>query len=200
MDVALSGKRVLKSFFTHYPRYMLRLLALNSSAVREIFKRGLALKYCSVNVLIFGLIYGFSAIYFSQPVLSSSGSQIAGATFNPLMILMVGASVAFLMHAGAALFIWVFCRGIGGNQFFSPVYMGMGVAAIAFWPVAPGLAAVQAGFMGLFLSVFTLAASLNAAAVIYITVREVTGLSHLKMSIASVVTIIYIGCFMYLWT
>ena len=116
------------------------------------------------------------------------------------MILMVGASVAFLMHAGAALFIWVFCRGIGGNQFFSPVYMGMGAAAIAFWPVAPGLAAVQAGFMGPFLSVFTLAASLHAAAVVYITVREVTGLSHLKMSIASVVTIIYIGCFMYLWT
>lgn len=177
---------------------MLQLLAFNRTVVPEIFKQGLSLGYCSLNVLILGLIYGCAAIYFSQPVLG--GSQAAGATINPLIILMVGAAVAFLMHAGAALFLWVFCRGIGGNENFGPVYLAMGAAAIAFWPAAPGLAALQAGSVGPVLCVFTLVAVLNAAAVIYAVIREVSGLSHLKMAIASLVTLIYVGCFMYLWT
>lgn len=200
MEVAMNGKRTLSRFFTSYPRHMLQLLSLDSAVVRDLFKKGLALPYCSVNVMVFGLIYGLSALYFSQSVLGQSGSLGAGGTFNPLMILMVGASVAFLMHAGAALFLWVFCRGIGGSPFFGPVYLGMGAAAIAFWPVAPGLAALQAGCLGTVLALFTLAAALYTAAVVYVTIREVSGLSHLKMSIALLVTLIYIGCFMYLWT
>jgi len=199
MEAILTGKGTIMRFFTSYPRHMLQLLALDSAAVRDLFKQGLALGYCSVNVLIFGLIYGFSAIYFSQPVLGQNGGPAAGATFSPLIILMVGASVAFLMHAGAALFLWVFCRGIGGSQLFSPVYLGMGAAAIAFWPVAPGMAALQAGCLGPVLALFSLAAALYTAAVVYVTIREVSGLSHPKMAIAFLVTFIYIGCFMYLW-
>ncbi len=199
MEIALPGKRMM-TLIASYPRFMLRLLALDSATVRELFKKGLTLPYCSVNVLIFGLIYGLSAIYFSQPLLGRGGSLAAGNGFNPLMIIMVGASVAFLMHAGAALFLWVFCRGIGGSPLFGPVYLGMGVAAIASWPVAPGLAAMQADCLGSSLALFTLAASLYSAAIVYVTIREVSGLSHLKMSIASIVTLIYIGCFMYLWT
>ena len=72
MELALPGKRVV-SLVASYPRHMLRLLALDSAAVRDLFKKGLALPYCSVNVLIFGLIYGLSAIYFSQPLLGRSG-------------------------------------------------------------------------------------------------------------------------------
>ncbi|MCP3950706.1 MAG: hypothetical protein GY697_00575 [Desulfobacterales bacterium] len=199
MEVALSGKRVITRFFVSYPRHMLQLLALDSAAVRDLFKKGFALPYCSVNVFVFGLIYGLAAIYFSQPVLGQNSGQTAG-TFNPLMIIMVGVSVAFLMHAGAALFLWVFCRGIGGSPFFAPVYMGMGAAAIAFWPLAPGLAALQANCLGLVLALFSMAAALYAAIVVYVTVREVSRLSHLKMSIACAVTLIYVGCFMYLWT
>jgi len=177
---------------------MLQMLAMNRAALRDVFSKGLALPYCAVNVMIFGLIYGLAAIYFSQPVLGATSQ--AGAGYNTLLILMVGASVAFLMHAGAALFLWVFCRGIGGNPLFSPVYMGLGAAAIAFWPLAPGLAALQAGFMGPALAIFTLAAAVNAAAVVYTAIRTVAGLSHLKMTIASVAALIYISCFMYLWT
>ena len=199
MEAALSGFSMIKRFVVSYPQHMLQLLALKRSAVRDIFSKGLALPYCSVNVLVFGLIYGLAAIYFSRPVLSGSVT-VGEAAFNPLLILMVGASVAFLLHGGGALFLWVFCRGIGGNPLFIPVYMGLGVAAIVFWPVAPGLAALQAGVAGPVLLFFTLTASLNAAAVVYVTIRKVTGLSHLKMSIASVVTLIYISCFMYLWT
>ena len=195
MEAAMTGKRTFTRFFKSYPRHMRQLLALKGTTVRAVFKEGLALPYCSFNVLFFGLLYGLAAVYFSPPVLAQSK-----ATFNPLMVVMVGASVAFLMHAGAALFIWVFCRGIGGSPFFGPVYLGMGAAAIAFWPAAPGLAALQANCLGPVLALFTLAASLYAAAVVYVTIREVSGLSHLKMSIASGVTLVYIGCFMYLWT
>jgi len=177
---------------------MLRLLGLKEAAMRRIFDKGLALPYCGINVLMLGLIYGLAVIYFSQPVLN--GSNQAGAGYNALLILMVGAAVAFLMHAGAALFLWVFCRGIGGSPLFGPVYMGLGVAAIAFWPVAPGLAALQAGFMGPVLALFTLVAAINTAAVVYVAIRTVTGLAHLKMTIAVVVALIYIVCFMYLWT
>jgi len=198
MEIALPGRSMIKRFIASYPRHMLKLLALKDAALRRIFDRGLALPYCCVNVLILGLIYGLAAIYFSQPVLN--GSSSAGAGYNTLLILMVGATVAFLMHAGAALFLWVFCRGIGGSPLFGPVYIGLGAAAIAFWPVAPGLAALQAGCLGPVLAVFTLAAVINAAAVVYAALRTVTGLSHLKMTIAAVVSLIYIACFMYLWT
>jgi len=133
-----------------------------------------------------------------QPVLN--GSSQAEAGYNPLLILMVGAAVAFLMHAGAALFLWVFCRGIGGSPLFSPVYMGLGAATIAFWPMAPGLAALQAGFIGPVLAILTMAAAIHAAAVVYAVIRIVTGLSHVKVTIAATVALIYIACFMDLWT
>lgn len=189
---------MIRRLIALYPRHMLKLLSLKGTVMRDIFEKGLALPYCSANVLVLGLIYGLAAIYFSQPLLN--GSSSAGAGYNALLILMVGATVAFLMHAGAALFLWVFCRGIGGSPLFGPVYMGLGAAAIAFWPVAPGLAALQAGCLGPVLAVFTLVAAVNAAAVVYAALRTVTGLSHLKMTIAAVVSLIYIACFMYLWT
>ncbi len=193
-------KPTLRQIVTAYPNHMLRLLSLNGGAIREIFKSGLALPYCSANILILGLFYGISAIYFSQLVLAPHGVHASGAGFNPLLILLVGGAVAFLMHGAAALFLWVFCRGIGGNSRFSPIYMGLGAAAIVCWPLSPGLAALQAGYLGTPLAIFTLGAALNAAAVIYVAIRTVSGLSHLKMSIAALVTLIYIGSFMYLWT
>jgi len=198
MEIALAGKSMIRQFIASYPKHMLQLLGLKSTAIRSMFDRGLTLPYCSINVMVLGLIYGLAAIYFSQPLLK--GSSSAGAGYNALLILMVGATVAFLMHAGAALFLWVFCRGIGGSPLFGPVYMGLGATAIAFWPVAPGLAALQAGCLGPVLAVFTLVAAVNAAAVVYAALRTVTGLSHLKMTIAAVVSLIYIACFMYLWT
>ena len=62
--------------------------------------------YCIVNVLVLGLIYGGSAALFTNIILSAKGMAAGSADIAKVMI--AGIPVAFFMHAGAALFIWVF--------------------------------------------------------------------------------------------
>jgi len=121
---------------------MIAVLRLEPGVWPRIGQSRRALHYTVANVLVLGLIYGFSVLIFGRRLLDP------GATFNPLLIMMVGVSVAFLVHGGAALYIWMFCRGIGGTTAFFPFYLHVGVAAIGFWFAAPALALAQTGARG----------------------------------------------------
>jgi len=182
----------------HYFSAMRRVLGLQGEVFNEIARQNRLLTYCVINVALLGCIYGGASIYFSQIVLARSESVHVG--FNPLLVFMVGLSFAFLMHGGAALFIYVFCRGMGGRVTFMPPYLTIGVAAISLWPLAPMVSAMQAGMGGAILQVAAIAAALYALAACYIAVYRVSGLSHAKMAIAVSIAIIYAGCFLYLWT
>ena len=182
----------------HYFAHMVRILRLDASVYREIYESELSLRYCVINVLVLGLVYAGTVIHLGQQVLVRSGAGGEPA-FSPVMVVMVGVSVAFLMHGGAALFVWVFCRGMGGCAHFTPPYLNLGFAAIALWPVAPGLALYQAGACAPVCAVVTLGLVAYAALVIFVAVREVSGLSPVKMGIAAVATLIYVACFLYLW-
>jgi hypothetical protein len=175
---------------------MRQVLAWRSGVYATIAAASRALRYCVVNVSLLGLVYGSSALYLSGAVVGNGGGP---TQFNPPMILMAGMSVAFLMHGGAALFCWVFCRGIGGNPFFMPIYLNLGIAAMALLPLAPALAALQAGVRGGPLLVYTGVATLYAAGVLYTAMRQAAGLAHWKMALAAAAALIYIGCFLYLW-
>ena len=180
----------------NYFRHMRRILSLDASVYTEI--PSTALRYCVINVTVVGLIYGISAVRFSERILAQTGSPAIG-NFNPLVVVMAGASIAFLLHGGAALFFWVFCRGIGGRPTFLPLYLNMGIVAISYWPLAPVAAAYQSGGVGPAGHLYTIIAAAYALAVTFIAVKLSSGLSHVKALLAIAGCIIYIGCFLYLW-
>ena len=175
---------------------MRRILFLDASVYTEISSA--ALRYCVVNVTVVGLIYGISAVWFSERLIAQAGGP-ATWNFNPLVVILAGASIAFLLHGGAALFFWVFCRGIGGRPAFLPLYLNMGVAAISYWPLAPVTAAYQSGGTGPAGHLYTIIAAAYALSVTFIAVKQSSGLSHVKALVAVAACIIYIGCFLYLW-
>jgi hypothetical protein len=173
----------------NYFRNILRILQLDSTVYKELFAAKLALSYCIFSVAFLGLIYGISSLYFSKALLA--GTTPVAVSLNPALIIFVGISVAFLMQ--------VFCRGIGGNPQFLNPYINLGIAGIALWPLAPAVSAIQAGFSGILLYGYTVVASIYALAVCFVAVKEASNLSYVKMTIAVAATMIYIGCFLYLW-
>jgi hypothetical protein len=183
-----------------YIQHMIRILRFEEAVYREIItKEKQSLVYSAVNVGMFGLIYGFSAVYFSRYLLEP------GAVVEPLPFLiqltlvLMGISVSFLIHGGMALFAWVFCRGFGGSTLFLPIYLALGIAWIAFWPLAPILAALQVKLTGgLFYPIFLAAAAL-AVTVVFHALKSASGLSLVRMLVVLVVIFVYIGSFMYLW-
>ena len=118
-----------------------------------------------LNVSLLGLIYGAATIRFAEAMLARQPD--AAVSFNPLMILMVGLSIAFFMHGGLALFIWVFCRGIGGSVQFMPTYLYIEQPPLPsgrwlrWWPP------LQAGASGPLPTVCALAAAIYGASVLF---------------------------------
>ena len=177
---------------------MKRLLRLDSTVYAAFGAGNRALHYTVVNVAVLGLIYGTATLYFSRQVLAQSGA--GSGHYNALVVVMVGLSLAFLMHGAAALFIWVFCRALGGCPQFLPPYLNFGAAAIALWPLAPLVARLQAAPPNPVLWTATLAAAAYALGVGYVAVQAAAGLSRGKMLLCGLATLGYIACFLYLWT
>lgn len=182
-----------------YVQHMLRILRFEEGVYREVILRNkLSLAYTAVNVGLFGIIYGFSATYFSRYLLEPGGSDQLSLHLR-ITLLLMGVSVAFLIHGGMALFAWVFCRGFGGSTMFLPIYLALGMAWIACWPLAPALAALQVKLTGgLFFPIFAGLAIL-ALKVVFHALRSASGLSLGRMAFVLVVIIVYISSFMYLW-
>jgi hypothetical protein len=176
-----------------YINDMICALRLEAEIWERIGRSPKALHYTVANVLLLGLIYGLSVLVCGRRLLAP------GASFNPVLILMVGVSVAFLMHGGLSLYIWMFCRGIGGTTTFLPFYLNTGVAAIGSWPAAPALALAQTGVRGGLPSLYLVASVLYALAVLYPAVRQASALSRGRMAAAAVLTLVFVGCLLYLW-
>jgi hypothetical protein len=153
--------------------------------------------YSIINVLILGLIYGCSAALFSQSLLAGRG--LPSDAFNPVKIIVAGIPVAFFIHAGAALFIWVFLKALGGKSDFVTSYFCMGAAAISLWPLAPFVAVLQLGSQSGLLLLFTGVFCLYGFAVNFLVIKQVFHLSLVRMTLATTVSLVYITCFLYLW-
>ncbi len=175
-----------------------RILSWDVQVYDDLAGRSRLLQYSTLHLVLLGLFYGVTAVAFSRSLLSLRGVD-AGADFNVLFLILMGIAVSFLMHGAAALFIWVFCRGIGGSSLFMPLYLSSGVAAAAAWPLAPVVAAIQAGHTSAAMTVLALVLAAYLFTVGFVAVRKATGLNKLRMSIAAVATFIYMGCFLYLW-
>ena len=148
--------------------------------------------YCIVNVLVLGLIYGGSAALFSSIFMGENSANMA-------KIVIAGIPVAFFMHAGAALFIWVFLKAMGGRADFMTAYFHIGAAAISLWPLAPFVALLQIGAAAPLFLVLTGLLCIYAFAVNVKLIQSAFKLSALRMTLATSVTVMYISCFLYLW-
>ncbi len=187
----------LKGAVMNYVVHMLRILRLDGRVYRDMAASQLPMRYCMANVTVLGVIYGLSSIQFAKQLLARQPDAAVG--FNPLMLLMVGISIAFFMHGGLSLFVWVFCRGIGGNPQFMPTYLFIGTAAVALWPLAPAVSALQAGASGWPITAYAVVAVGYGSAVIFQAVKDASRLSPVKMTLAALATVVYVGCFLYLW-
>lgn len=174
-----------------------RILLLEEEVYSHIFREGKVLRFCFVNLLLFGLFYGLFAMLFSG-MLSSAEVPLQYLLF----FLVAGVGFVFLAHAGLALFLWVFTRAAaGGVQPFFPLYFHVGISMAAAWPLAPVLAGVQAGYGGVALYALLALALLYALASVFVAVKSVTGLSVPRMCgafaacAAVLVSMVYIYAF-----
>ena len=172
-----------------YPAAMIRLLRLDPSGVRHI-----SLNYlpwiCMVHVSVLGLIYGGTAAWLTREMLSGQGL---------LKLTLAGIPAAFLMHAGAGLFIWVFLKALGGRTTFLNAYLFMGAAAISLWPLSPFVALVQVRTAGPVIQTALILAGVYGLAVTAKTIQVAFDLSLIRTAVALSAAVIYIGCFLYLW-
>ncbi|MCF8089563.1 MAG: hypothetical protein K9K63_08635 [Desulfotignum sp.] len=173
-----------------YSAAMTRLAGLDPTGVRQL-PLNLLPWICMFHVSVLGLIYGGTAAWLSRDMLLGQGL---------LKLTLAGIPAAFLMHAGAALFIWVFLKALGGNASFLTAYFTLGVAAISLWPVAPFLAMFQSQFSpGFAIIALCVIMGVYGLAVTARMIQNAFELSFVRMGIALSAALIYIGCFLYLW-
>jgi hypothetical protein len=181
----------------YYFAAMRAILQLDENVYQSIHAAGRAVTFCMINVSIFGVLHAFSALYFIESLFRDSNAAIPMA--GKIQFITIGVGVAFLMHAGAALFLWVFSRGFGGRTAFLPVYFNLGLSFIGLWPLAPVLAALQAGVQGPLLHVLVGLAAIYGLCVIFLGTKIASGLSMLRMSVAMTVTLMVVASLLYLW-
>jgi hypothetical protein len=174
-----------------------RILMLEEEVYSRIYSEGKTLRYCFVNLLILGLLYGLLALLFS-------GLFVSGevAVQYKLLFLMVGVGMVYVIHVGISLFLWVFTKAAaGGVLSFFPLYFNVGISLAAAWPLALVLAAVQSGFGGMALYVLLALASLYALSSLFVSVKSTSGLSGTRVCGAFVactavlVSMVYIYAF-----
>ncbi|MFH1985811.1 MAG: hypothetical protein ABIL58_28590 [Pseudomonadota bacterium] len=197
--VGFPANRQTRKGFMYYWQVMRRVAARDGDVYGEMTEHRRIFVLFIVNLTVLGLIYGVASAGLSQVVLARLSAGSAGARFSPLAVTVVGVLAVYLLHGASALFVWVFCRGLGGRSRLTPYYLNMGVAGIALWPVAPAVACVQVGLGGAYLVAAVFMAGAWGAAVQYAAVQAASGLSHAKMTAAVIATLTYIGCFLYLW-
>ena len=174
---------------------MKAVLQLDEGVYPDIMASGKGVRYCMINVLAFGIVHALFSLVFSELFWSAEISVVEKFFFGA-----VGVGVAFLMHAGAALFLWVFTRGAGGRVEFLPVYFNMGIGMIGLWPLAIALSAFQSdNFRGPVLHALLAAASFYGLAVIFFGVKSASQLSMARMAAAVGVCIVVVASMLYIW-
>jgi hypothetical protein len=178
---------------------MRAVLQLDEKVYPAIHESGRAVTFCLINILGFGALHAVTALYYIEAMFreAATGQAMSGAM--KIQFVTVGIGVAFLMHAGAALFLWVFSRGFGGRTAFLPVYFNLGLSFIGLWPAAPFMAALQAGAGGALTRVFFGLAAIYGLGVVFMGVKSASGLSMNRMALSMLVTIIVVISLLYLW-
>ncbi len=183
----------------NYASAMQSVLRLDETIYPAILASEQTTRYCMVNVLVFGVLHAVFSLSFSDALMIDAQMTESIPFISKSIFVLIGIAVAFFMHLGGGLFLWVFSRGVGGNTAFLPVYFNLGISFIGLWPLAPFLAAAQAGYSGGGTSVLLGLTAGYGLAVIFFGTKSASGLSLTRMSIAMGLAIIFVASFLYLW-
>ncbi len=183
----------------NYASAMQSVLKFDESVYPAIMDEKKTARYCMINVMFFGIIHALFSLHFSGRLMAESQMIEGLPLISKAVVILTGAAVAFLLHAGGAMFLWVFSRGIGGNTAFLPVYFNLGISFIGLWPLAPVMAAFQAGLGGAGLNLILGIAIVYGLAVILFGTKSASGLSLIKMLAAMFITIVGAASFLYIW-
>ena len=179
---------------------MQSVLGLEQAVFRQILENGRGWQYSGVNVGLLGVIHAACSLHFARSAFETAGAVYVPEIWTAWFVMMGGVTTAFLMHGALALVVWAFSRGMGGTRTFVPIYLTTGVAFIAVWPVAPALAAMQARTGNpLLMLACLLAGASYALVVVTAAVRSASGLSPTRTAISSVLALVYMVSFLYLW-
>ncbi|MEF8824458.1 MAG: hypothetical protein V5A14_01410 [Desulfohalobiaceae bacterium] len=174
-----------------------RILMLDGDVYSRIYHEGKTLRYCFVNLLILGILYGLLALLFSGMLVSGEV-----ALQYKILFLMVGVGMVFVIHVGISLFLWVFTKAAaGGVLSFFPLYFNVGISLAAAWPLALVLSATQSGIGGIALYGLLSLVSLYVLSSVFVSVKSTSRLSGLRVCGAFVacaavlVSMVYIYAF-----
>ena len=183
----------------NYASAIQSVLRLDETVYLAIASENRTARYCMISVAVFGFLHALSSLHFSNVVLT--GGQITEPIpmVSQIVIIMIGMVVAFFMHAGGAMFLWIFTRGVGGDTAFLPLYFNLGISFAGLWPLAPILAGFQSGIRGSIMYGVLGLATVYGITVVYYGTKSASKLSAAKTMMAMTATIIFVVCFMYLW-
>ncbi len=178
----------------NYFTAMKAVLQLDETVYTSIMAAGKISRYGVITIVIFGTIYALFALYFDGKLMSPDIPAL-----SRLFFIGFGIGVAFLMHAGASLYLWVFTRGAGGRVEFLPMYMNLSIAAAGLWPLAVVLPAYQSGIRGTGLYILLWGATVYGLLVIAAGAKNASRLSTARMIAAFAVCILVVGSMLYIW-
>lgn len=197
--VSVPVTRQWRNRVMRYWQMMLRVLSCDTDVFTELADGQRLFAAGVLNLSVLGLLYGMTSAGLSRTVLAQMPTGGEAISYSPLAVTVVGLLAVYLLLGASALFMWVSCRGLGGHPQLSIHYLNMSVACIALWPAAPAVACLQVGLGGLPVMVAAALAGMYGAAVMIAALKAASGLSNIKMAVAVIGTLIYTGCFLYLW-
>ena len=151
-----------------------------------------------LNVFLAGVIYGLFSLQFNLGQLEVFPDAFS-RSFTAGIIVLSGISVIILAQAASSLFIWTFCRGVGGNTGLTNYYVGIGLMMPMFWLALPFYAAMGAGITGILVSAMTAITTAAAVVSLVASIKEASGLAAGRLMIAIALVVIFVGSFLYLW-
>ena len=151
------------------------------------------------NLFLAGLIYGGFSLFFNLGQMQEIFTDTPSMNIAGLMVVLSGIALVFLTQAGSSLFIWTFCRGVGGNTSLINYYVGTGMAVPTFWIALPFYAALGAGFEGSLVSSLAVVATMAATVSLVASIKEASGLTAGRLAVAVALTVIFVGSLLYLW-
>jgi hypothetical protein len=183
----------------NYFKAMLFVLKLDEKVYQEIASRGFSVRYSMINVLVLGILYGISSLFFIDPESLQDIGHPSGIMLVKFIVIITGILIAFLLHMGAAFLLWSFGRGVGGEGRFLSVYFNLGVAIVPLWFAVPGLAALQAGGRTPVVTTYAAVAGIYTLFSFFMATKSTLGLSYGKMFLAVAMMLVFIISFLYLW-
>jgi hypothetical protein len=180
-----------------YLAYLARVFRFDFSVYNDLPRRPFLAVF--LNLFLAGLIYGGSSLYFNLGQMREIFTDAASINIAGFMIVLSGIALVFLAQAGSSLFIWTFCRGVGGNTSLINYYVGTGMAVPVFWIALPFFAALGADFGGSLFNSLAVVVTVAAAVSLVASIKEASGLTAGRLFAALLLTLIFVGSFLYLW-